>query len=450
MERWNELWVEGEISDFTRSRNGHLYFTLDDGREPAQLAVVMFQREARLARAEMANGARVRLAGKFTLYESRGRLQLRARLALPAGEGDKKAELARLKKRLHGEGLFAPERKRPVPAYPRVIGVVTSRDGAAIHDVVQVARGRAPVRLVLHHCVVQGADAAASIASALVRIQRVPGLEVVLLCRGGGAAEDLFAFNEERVARAVAASEVPVVTGVGHGVDETLADLVADLHAATPSNAAERVIPDRAVLGHRVDRLRRRLERAMELDIGQRRLSLVELERLLSDPRRRLGPLRARQDDAARRLERAWGRRRASLRIRLDELRQRLGQADPRARLARDRARLDALTARLLPAVRGRLERRRLAADTTRERLIRAARGLLPLRRQRLAGLAARLDALSPLAVLGRGYAIALLDGRALLDAERATAGQRVEVRLHRGRLEALVDRVEPEPEGGT
>ncbi len=439
LDRWGEVWVEGEVSDVTEAASGHVYFTLNDSVRPAQLRLVMFSGDARRRRARLSEGERVRVRGGFTLYEPRGSFQLVARVALPAGEGDRREQLERLKKKLHAEGLFDPARKRRLPRVPSVIGLVTSRAGAAWRDVVRVARGRAPVRLVLSDCRVQGPDAPSTIVAALRRIAKVPGIEVVILTRGGGASDDLGAFNDERVARAVAACPVPVVSGVGHEVDDTIADLVADVRAATPSNAAELVVPERDALVAELQAMHRRMERALERDLGSQRLALERLARQLRDPRRAAHAARRSLDQARGRL---LDGARASLRdahARLRALEARLHRQAPGARLAAQRARFDALAQRLarVGPTLGATERRALEAATGR--LLQVTRARLERERSGLGARVARLDALSPLAVLGRGYAIALKDGRALVRAGDARAGDRLVLRLAEGRLEAEV-----------
>lgn len=442
VESWGEVWVEGELSDVTRAVSGHLYFTLNDAVEPAQLRGVMFRGDARFARARMQEGERVRLLGVLSLYEPRGSFQILARVALAAGAGDRAAELARLKKKLAAEGLFAPERKRKLPRFPSVVGVVTSREGAALHDVIRVAADRAPVRLVVSHCQVQGAEAPPSIVRAIQRICRFPGLEVVIVARGGGATEDLWAFNDERVARAIAACPVPVVSGIGHEIDETIADLVADVRAATPSNAAELVVPDAAALRSELHYHRRRLERALEVRTGKGRLQLERLERRLADPRRALSGVRHRFVAATADVERAMGKILASERARLGVLQHRLGRRDPRAALARDRAALAGLTHRLRSIERPLIEERRRAFTALEANLRVALRPRLNEARATLAALAARLDALSPLSILGRGYAIAIHErtGKALLSASEAEVGDRVNLRLAEGTLAVRVE----------
>jgi exodeoxyribonuclease VII large subunit len=418
--RWADVWVEGELSDVSHASSGHVYFSLNDEEEQAQLRGVMFRSDARRSKAKLQDGARVKLRGGLSLFEPRGGFQLIARIALPVGLGDLHAQFEAVRVKLEAEGLLAPGRKRALPKLPRVLGVVTSEQGAALHDIVRVASARCPLRIVISPCLVQGRDAPASIAAALARIQRVPQLDAVIVGRGGGAAEDLSAFNDERLARAIAACIVPVVSAVGHEVDVTIADLVADLRAATPSNAAELCVPDRRALVAELRAHERALQRALEVRVSRERLRLDRLARKLQEPRARLHRLRVR-------LERADGAQRDAIDERVRAARrvlaakvERLQRRDPRLLCAQDRGRLQALDARL---------RAQATAIGARAR-------------RRLAERSVQLDALSPLAVLGRGYAIALHEpsGKALLRARDARPGERVLLRLHDGTLRTRVE----------
>lgn len=400
-DNYKSLWVEGELSDVTLAASGHAYFTLndEDKRNPAQVRGVMFRSDAQRCKAHLKNGARVQMRGQVSLFEPRGSFQLIARIARPIGEGDLQAELARLKEALLAEGLLDASRKRPLPLFPRVIGVVTSATGAAVHDIIRVAMARAPVRIVVSPCLVQGVEATQSIVAALEAIQLLPELDVVIVGRGGGSAEDLQAFNDERVVRAIGRCRVPTVSAVGHEVDVSLADLVADVRAATPSNAAELVVPEQRVLSQQLENAERRLARALEVRLGQDRLRLDRLTGKLTDP------LRTRL-----RLHRAnW-----------QQQHQRLTRRDPRVILARDRAQLVQRSTRVQSLIRP------LLAD----------------RRAQLSELSARLTALSPTNILARGYAIALHEasGKALLHAKDAAVGDRVVVRLHDGSLTTRVE----------
>ena len=444
-----DVWVEGELSDVVRAASGHLYFTLNDGQEPAQVRGVMFRNDARRAKARFVNGEKVRLRGGLTLYEARGSYQLVARVALPAGEGDQHAELAKLREKLAKEGLFDPKRKRPLPRVPRVVGVVTSTAGAAVHDIIEVARARCPVRIVVANCLVQGAEAPGSIVRALIAIQKLPELEVVIVGRGGGGAEDLVAFQDERVARAIAACRVPVVSAVGHEVDVTIADLVADVRAATPSNAAELVVPDRRALLGELEGKVRGLERALDAQLDRARLRLDKLSRRVADPRRALGRGRQRLLTLDAALAVRMRRRTARDRERLTELTRRLAKLDARTRLARDRALLAQLAERLRRVdARAKLAVARRKLDGLEARLARAAESLLARRRKALDAADTQLRALSPLSVLSRGYAIALSaeTGRALVHSTDIAPGALVRVRLARGSLDARVEAVHAAP----
>ena len=444
--RWGDVWVEGEISDLRRAASGHVYLTLNDSEQAAQIRCVMFSTDAQRARAQLENDARVRLNGRFDLYQPRGSFQLIARVALPAGQGDRREQIRRLKKKLAAEGLFAVGRKRMIPKYPRVVGVVTSRHGAALHDVVRVARQRAPVRLVLSHCVVQGADAPASIVMALRRVAKLERLDVVILTRGGGSSEDLAAFNDERVARAIAACPVPVVSGVGHEVDGSIADLVADLRAATPSNAAELVVPDLASLVEVLDARCRRLQRGMEMQIGVGRLALERLQKKLSDPRHALSSVRRKLDIQKVSLARAAHRSTQARRAELAAIDRRLRQQDPRVVLHQQRRELLTLQHLLRDAARRTLDTHRSELNTSAARLSVCAPSVTARRRHRLQAIISKLDALSPLRVLARGYAIVLADGDALVDASSVRRGDRVHIRLAEGALDAEVLEVTDAP----
>ena len=264
--------VEGEVAGLKiHHTSGHRYFEL---REPgAVLPCVMWRGTAEATRAPLAEGRRVRCRGTLTIWEGGGRFQMIVQSVEEAGAGDIAARIEELKRKLRAEGLTAPERKRPPPEFPRRIGVVTSTTGAALRDVLKVLVRRVPVPVVVSGCAVQGEGAAASIVAALERVGRCPDVDVVIVTRGGGGAQDLMAFNEEVVARAVAACPVPVITAVGHEIDVTVVDLVSDLRAATPSEAAERVVPTRTAVAERfgwaVERGRRALRARL---VGEARL----------------------------------------------------------------------------------------------------------------------------------------------------------------------------------
>jgi exodeoxyribonuclease VII large subunit len=268
------LWVAGEVANFTRARSGHCYFTLRD--DSAQLRCVMWRDEARRLPTSPEEGMEVRALGRLTLYEPRGDFQLVVSVLESRGEGLWKLAFDRLRTKLSAEGLLDPTRKRPIPRFPACVGVVTSGEGAVLRDIISVIRRRAPwTRVVLSSCRVQGEGAAQEIAAAVERISRAGCADLLIVGRGGGSVEDLWAFNEEPVARAIAASAVPVISAVGHETDFTIADLVADLRAPTPSAAAETAVPDGATLRRHLDGLGRRLSGATALRIDESRRSLV-------------------------------------------------------------------------------------------------------------------------------------------------------------------------------
>lgn len=374
-DRVGRIWVSGEVSGLRRAASGHLYFTLKD--ESAQLRAVLFQGLARRLRFDLEDGLDCLVQGDLTVYEPRGDLQLLVQALEPRGQGALQLAFEQLRRRLEAEGLFDAARKRPLPAFPRTLGVVTSARGAALRDVIEVSARRFPAApLLVAHARVQGEGAEAEIAAALAALDAREEVEVILLVRGGGPPEDLQPFNTEVVARAIAACRTPVVSGIGHEIDVTIADLAADLRAPTPSAAAAAALPDRAAVELRLERDVRRLRAGM-----------------------------------ARALERA--------RARLGAGRDALRAQAPWARVAARRLRLEA-AARAL--------RREAAAA--------AERG-----RARLAALAGRLESLSPLGVLGRGYAIARRrsDGAILRRAAEVAAGDTIAVRLADGELDAQV-----------
>lgn len=422
-QRFSVLWVEGELTNLKLGASGHAFFTLVD--DEAALPVAMWRSSVERLRFRLENGQALRVQGRLGIFAKQGRFQMYAERAEPAGLGALMLELEQRKARLAAEGLFDIERKRPLPRWPRVIGVVTSAHGAAIHDIVEVARRRCPSHIVLASAVVQGPDAPRSLVRALQRVQRWPGVAVVILGRGGGSVEDLWAFNDERLARAVAACPVPVVSAVGHEVDVSICDLVADVRAATPSHAAELVVPDLGVVQQRLDALTRRLARA--------------LERSTLDERARLEAARARLHGAGLRLPQ-------QPRERLEALERRLHAHDPQRRLARDRRRLEGLVTRLRTAAHELVPGVRRRLDGLDRRLVAAGSATPRRARLRLARAAGALQALSPLGVLERGYAVVTdASGQAITRAAQVAEGDTVAVRLHRGRLHAQVTRREPE-----
>ncbi|MCS3611383.1 exodeoxyribonuclease VII large subunit [Salinibacter ruber] len=340
-DRYDDVWVEGELSDFTRAASGHCYFSLKD--EDAQIRCVMWKHLTQYVYFEPEEGMQVRVNGHASVYERRGDLQIQAQAMRQAGKGAQQKAFEELKQKLQAEGLFAPERKQALPAFPDTIGVVTSGQGAAIHDIQSgLARRFPPAEVVLCPVKVQGLDAPRAIADAMAAFNDLPAddaqrPDLLIVGRGGGSTEDLWAFNEEVVARALDASNLPVVSAVGHESDVTIADLVADERAATPSAAAERVVPDRRDVADRVRALHDRLRsRVMgRLQDARQRVDALVASRAFHAPARRLEQHRQHLDALVDRLGRGGARAVDRARTRLAHLRDRLHALDPEQPLRR-------------------------------------------------------------------------------------------------------------------
>ncbi len=411
--------VEGEMSNCRQWSSGHIYFTLKDAR--AQIRAVMFRTTARMLRFQPQDGMRVVVRGRLAVYDVKGEYQIVCDGLEPHGLGARQAAFEALKRRLHAEGLFDAARKRPLPALPRRIGVVTSLDGAALRDILRVLTTRHPTaRVVVRAARVQGDGAADDLIRALRAIARVPGVDVVLIGRGGGSAEDLWAFNDEGLARAILGCPVPVISCVGHEVDFTIADFVADVRAATPSNAAELVVERADHMRARIERAERRLREGLARHVD-RRSQRADRLRLRLDRWPTTIVMRERDmRQFAFRLRQAMTHRVARINQRVIALGRRLERRDAR---------------RIVAALRSRTLRAdgRIRECVTRRRLSAAARA---------GALSARLDALSPLAVLARGYAVCWDDsGTSIIRSAAAVApGDRVRVALSDGELRCRVE----------
>jgi exodeoxyribonuclease VII large subunit len=411
--------VEGEISNCRQWSSGHLYFTLKDDR--AQLRAVMFRTTVRTLRFKPEDGMRVIARGRLSVYDAKGDYQIICDALDPHGLGALQAAFEQLKRRLHAEGLFDSGRKRPLPVLPRRIGIVTSADGAALRDILRILTTRHPcARVVIRSARVQGEGAADDLIRSLRAIARVPEIDVVIIGRGGGSAEDLSAFNDERLARAIAASPVPVISAVGHEVDITIADLVADVRAATPSNAAELVVDRADIFRRRIETAHARLRTTMRLRLARSRATSMHLHTRLE----RWPTTVVLRDRDCR-----------QLRVRLDRaMALSIGRLDARWDAVRRR-----LEARDLRRVAAGLRTRLVAADGRLQALIAARQAAAGARLGRAAG---RLEALSPLGVLQRGYALcwnATRDG--IIRSSRAVnVGDAVHVTLAEGELTCRVD----------
>ena len=369
--------VRGELSNYKIYPSGHHYFTLKDAE--SSLRCVMFRSAASKLRFRPESGMGVTVCGRVSVYPRDGAYQLYCEELIPEGAGDLQLAYEQLKERLRREGLFDPAHKKPIPRYPERIAVITSSAGAAVHDIIRVLRKRWSVAKVLLLPVrVQGVEAPPEIVGAIRYANRHRLADLIITGRGGGSIEDLWAFNDERVARAIYESELPVISAVGHEPDVTIADFVADLRAATPSNAAELAVPDMSELREALSAARARLDQAVNRRLSERRKGLEEL--------------------ASR---------------------------------------------RVMQSPTGFIDQRRLELDSIRLRLDAAATARLGRERQEFSRLAAKLDALSPLKVLGRGYSIALdAGGRAVKDAGRLSPGERLELRFSKGSASCLVESV--------
>jgi exodeoxyribonuclease VII large subunit len=416
---FSDIWVEGEISNFRAHDSGHLYFTLKD--ENSQLSAVMFRSQARLLRFRPANGMQVVVRGRITIYEDRGQLQISAEYLEPKGAGALQIAFEQLKARLAAEGLFDADRKKPIPALPRRIGIVTSAQGAALRDILNIlSRRHERANVLIFPAQVQGESASGEVSSGLRYFNASKNVDVIIVARGGGSAEDLAAFNDETLARAVSASMIPVIAAIGHETDFTIIDFVADLRAPTPSAAAELVMSSRQELEDQIENLQRRLDKGMRYQLLMARQTMGELT----------------QHRAFGRMMESIGRRQQ----RLDDISFRMAQAQ-RKRLEARRRQFETLAA----AIRH-YDARRVLAATRHEIAARlaamsaATRSLLLHHRSRLDQLEGRITALSPLAILERGYALVFdAAGKLVKNADDVRAGDAISARLARGTIQATV-----------
>jgi exodeoxyribonuclease VII large subunit len=421
---FGSVWVEGEISNLSRPSSGHLYWSLKDAE--AQVRCAMFRMATRGLGFEIANGLQVLVRARASVYEARGEFQLIVDYMEEAGEGVLRRRFEELKRRLAAEGLFDASRKQVLPKLPRRIGVITSPTGAALRDVLIALRRRFPATAVLiYPTAVQGAGAAEEIARTLELADRRAECDVLILARGGGSLEDLWAFNEEVVARAIAAVSLPIIVGVGHETDFSIADFVADVRAPTPSQAAELAVPDQREWRKRFDAVGERLAHVLrrQLTADERRAEALAHRLSRCHPGVQLRERAQRLDELEARLKRTVERRIETRKLRLARLATSIAHASPAERLARAR------------------ERWRTAQGDLRRALLRQVEDT----QQRLKLASRALKSLSPLATLERGYAIVTDDsGRVLVDSAAVKRGASVDVRLARGGLSATVDTVKP------
>jgi exodeoxyribonuclease VII large subunit len=428
---YSDCWVEGEISNLRIPDSGHLYFTLKE--ESAQIRVVMFRSSAKLLRFRPENGLQVTVRGRITVYEDRGELQISAEFMEPKGAGALQLAFEQLKARLQAEGLFEASRKKPIPPLPQKIGIITSPQGAALRDILNIlARRHHSANVLIYPAQVQGDAAPGEVMAGLRYFQQSShqaprgsrAVEVIIIARGGGSAEDLAGFNHEGLARAVADSKIPVISAIGHETDFTIVDFVADLRAPTPSAAAELVIRSRQEIEAQAEDLYARLERALRYRLLMARQELTEraqhgaFARMMDGIHRRQQKL----DEQRFRLEKAEGQLLERCHRRSESAAAAVRHYDARRRLAAVRQSLESQVANLAAAARTRLLESRGALDRR----------------------TASLEALSPVAILNRGYALVFdAKGRLVKDASRLKAGDEVSARLARGRVRARVTATE-------
>jgi exodeoxyribonuclease VII large subunit len=435
------LWVEGELSNFSQPPSGHWYFSLKD--RDAQLRCAMYRAKNSLVGFTPRAGMQLLVRGRISLYEPKGEFQLLVEHLEEAGVGALRREFERLKIRLAAEGLFAQERKRALPRFPRRIGIITSPTGAALRDILKtLARRYPPAAVLIYPSAVQGAAAVPTLVAALATASRRAECDVLILARGGGSLEDLWAFNDERVARAIHACALPLVSGVGHEIDFTIADFVADVRAPTPSAAAEMVVPDRHACLEALGRTAQRMQTGMRRELRTLHARLESVSRRLGreHPGARLQQQMQRLDEFSQRLA---GSTRGTLHRegqRLAELRARLQQHSPRHALGAWAARNQSLQLRLARAMGEHSARTGAGVEELRARLERAGRERINRSAQRLALAQRALDAVSPLATVTRGFAIVKrADGTVLTDAAAVGIGEEIEARLTRGSVTARV-----------
>lgn len=423
---YGDTWVEGEISNFRAHDSGHLYFTLKD--QNSQLSAVMFRSQAKLLRFRPENGMQVVVRGRITIYEDRGQLQISAEYLEPKGAGVLQIAFEQLKAKLEAEGLFDADRKKPIPTLPRRIGIVTSPQAAALRDILNILQRRHhTANILIFPSQVQGESAPLEVTAGIRYFNKAANVDVIIVTRGGGSAEDLAAFNHEGLARAVASSQIPVISAVGHETDFTIIDFVADLRAPTPSAAAELVIRSRQDIEEKSHELHLRLARAMRYRLLIGRQALTELAQHGAFARM-MDVINQRQqklDDLTYRLERSQRKLLEQNRRRWEMAAAAVRHYDVRRVLAGIRKELDSHVAAMIAATRNQLLQQKAHLDrVTRQ-----------------------IEALSPLAILDRGYALVFdASGRLLKEASQVEPDSKISARLSRGTITAIVKRVNPGP----
>jgi exodeoxyribonuclease VII large subunit len=420
--QFQRLWLVGEVSNFVQAASGHWYFSLKD--QAAQVKVAMFKQANRTASVKPQNGQQVLIRARISVYEPRGEYQLLAEMIESAGDGLLKQQYEQLKSRLQAEGLFADERKQSLPAHINRVGVITSPTGAAIRDIVSVLQRRAPaIEVIIYPCLVQGEQAAGQLKHMLSTAIRRNEVDVLIIGRGGGSLEDLWCFNDEQLARAVAACPIPIVSAVGHEIDFALTDFVADVRAPTPSAAAELVSPDQSHLLERLRRLQSAIVQAQRSQLNRLRPGLQQLEqRLLAlHPKRRLQQQQQRLDELQLRLNRVIGQQLANATRQQQYLQQSLQHLSPAKAVKQQHEQLQQLQQRLQRGISLQLKQQQ----------------------QTLGRLSNQLNTVSPLATLARGYSITFDDKQQVLtSSKQLKAGDKVAIKLAEGGFDAEVKKL--------
>ena len=440
-----DVYVEGEISNYRPAESGHLYFTLKDGA--AQLRVVMWRTQARLLRFRPENGLQIIARGRVTIYDERGDLQFQAEHLEPKGTGALQIAFEQLKAKLAAEGLFDPARKKPIPALPRRIGLVTSPRGAAVQDILNILRRRhESVNVLIYPAQVQGDVAASEVSGGVRYFNRHGHVDVIVIARGGGSFEDLFAFNDEALARTIAASAIPVISAIGHETDFTICDFVADLRAPTPSAAAELVIRSKRELSEKLATLYKRMTQAVNYKLlrANNALSALAQHAVFARMPDSIARRQQRLDDLVFRLAQAQSRTLKNYSRRIDGLESHLRRHDLRVRTGVMRRQLDARAAELNAAILRLLAGRRTNFDRLTVALRSAPEMILLRRRSRWERAQGSLEALSPKAILARGYALVFdAAGHLIKQASQLKPGEHVRTQLGRGEFMAQVEQVE-------
>ncbi|MGE0631499.1 MAG: exodeoxyribonuclease VII large subunit [Pseudobdellovibrionaceae bacterium] len=411
---FNQVWVRGELSNFKAHTSGHFYFSLKDSQ--AQIRAVMFRGANARLKFRPHDGLEVLIRGKITVYEQRGDYQITCDMMEPVGAGALQKAFEQLKENLKKEGLFDAAKKRAIPHLPKHVAIVTSPTGAAIRDMINVLARRARnLEITIVPTIVQGADAAPQIVEALRKATQLPNVDVIIIGRGGGSIEDLWAFNDEKLARAISASPIPVISAVGHEIDFTIADFVSDLRAPTPSAAAELVVKNVEELNNRIESLTRLLKISLSKILTSQKQALFGFSKRLIDPKRRLQELVLRNDDFTMRLQSAMQRNTESLKLKIQNFSHRLGT--PEKVIAAKTARFDLVKTQMQNAVVRSLEH---------------SQG-------RFAKLAAVLDSISPLQVVSRGYSLVYKDKKLLKSSEAIKVGDRLQIQFAKGAADVEV-----------